>query len=421
VFALIDGNNFYASCERVFDLKLEGVPIVVLSNNDGCVIARSNEAKAFGIKMGAPYHEMKDLIINNGVKAFSSNYTLYGDMSSRMMETLSDFSPEVEVYSIDECFLGLNGFHRYDLTDYGQRIRQTVKQHIGIPCCVGMGPTKTLAKIANRLAKKVPENKGVFVIRDDLTRDFALRQIEIEDVWGIGRQYQRKLEALGIKTAYDLSRMAPEWGRLNLGGVVGMRLIHELNGVSCIDLEMITEPKKNISATRAFGKVVTEEKDISEALSYHVARAAEKLRAQGSVAKIISFFFHSNPFSKVYPYFKRYRSYELPVATSDTRLLNAPVQAILRKTFMPGVRYHKCGVYLQELYPAGTVQKDLFDPADSPKAVALMNTVDELNKRFGRNTAHFASTGFTKSWITQANLKSPCYTTRWSDLATAKL
>lgn len=397
------------------------MPIVVLSNNDGCVIARSNEAKAFGIKMGAPYHEMKDLIVNNGVKAFSSNYTLYGDMSSRMMETISSFSPDVEVYSIDECFLGMNGFSHFDLNEYGQTIRQTVRQHTGIPCCVGMGLTKTLAKIANRLAKKVPQNKGVFVINDDLTRDYALRNILIDDIWGIGRQYHKKLEAFGLKTAYDLSRMAPEWGRLNLGGVVGMRLIHELNGLSCIDLEMINEPKKNISATRAFGKVVTDQKDISEALSFHVARAAEKLRAQNSVAKIISFFFHSNPFSKVYPYFKRYRSYELPVATNDTRLLNAPVQAILKRTFMPGIRYHKCGVFLQELYPAETVQADLFAPSDSPKAIALMNTVDQLNKRFGRNTTHFASTGFAKSWITQANLKSPCYTTRWSDLATAKL
>ena len=418
---MIDGNNFYASCERVFNPKLEGIPIVVLSNNDGCVIARSNEAKAFGIKMGAPYHEMKPLITRHGVKAFSSNYTLYGDMSDRMMETLSQFSPDLEVYSIDECFLGMNGFSNFDLTSYGQTIRQTVKQHTGIPCCVGMGPTKTLAKIANRLAKKVPENKGVFIIHDETTRIHALQRIAIDDIWGVGGQYQKKLAAFGLQTAYDLSCMAPEWGRMNLGGVVGMRLIRELNGLSCIDLAIIQEPKQNISATRSFGKVVTEEKDISEALSYHIARAAEKLRAQGSVAKIVSMFFHSNPFSKAESLFRVYRSHELPVATSDTRKLDAPVQALLRKTFKSGIRYQKCGVFLQELYPAASVQEDLFAPTDTESSGKLLSTVDQLNKRFGRNTMHFASTGFSKSWITQANLKSPCYTTSWSDLATSKL
>lgn len=421
MFALIDGNNFYASCERVFNPKLENVPIVILSNNDGCVIARSNEAKAFGIKMGAPYHEMKSLIVNNGVKAFSSNYTLYGDMSARMMETLSDFSADVEVYSIDECFLGMNGFEHYDLTAYGQTIRQTVKQHTGIPCCVGIAPTKTLAKIANRLAKKVSLNQGVFVIQDEASRLHALKNIAIDDIWGIGRQYQKKLEEYGLKNAFELSRMSPEWGKMNLGGVVGMRLIHELNGLSCIDLEMIQEPKKNIAATRAFGKIVTEEKDISEALAFHIAHAAEKLRKQDSVAKIITFFFHSNPFSKSYPFFRVYRSIELPVASSDTRKLNEPVQAMLKKTFRPGIRYHKTGVLLQELLPAHTLQNDLFVKPDSEDTRKLMHTIDLLNKRYGRNTMQFASTGFTKSWMTQANLKSQCYTTKWNELLTARL
>lgn len=255
VFALIDGNNFYASCERVFNPKLQNVPIIVLSNNDQCVIARSNEAKAFGIKMGAPFHEMKHLVEKCGVRAFSSNYTLYGDMSARMMQTLSEFSPDTEVYSIDECFLGMEGFYHFDMIEYGQTIRETVRRNVGIPCSVGIALTKTLAKVANRFAKKNLEHNGVMVIAEDNVRKAVLRNTEIDDVWGIGRQYGQKLKALGLTNALQLSEMSPAWGKANLGGVVGERIIHELNGLSCIDLEMIQDPKKNIAATRAFGKV----------------------------------------------------------------------------------------------------------------------------------------------------------------------
>ncbi|MFD0750630.1 Y-family DNA polymerase [Mucilaginibacter calamicampi] len=420
VFALIDGNNFYASCERVFNPSLNNVPIVVLSNNDGCVIARSNEAKSFGIKMGAPYHEMKQLIIDNGVKAFSSNYTLYGDMSARMMETLSSFSPDIEVYSIDECFLGLKGFSNFELTSYGQTIRQTVKQHIGIPCCIGIAPTKTLAKVANRYAKKNPETQGVMLLVDEDIRMFVLQRTEVEDIWGIGRQYREKLKAKNINTAYQLSKMPQDWAKTHLGGVVGERLVLELNGYSCIDLETIQEPKKNIAATRAFGKVVTEERDISEALSYHISRATEKLRDQKSVAKIVTFFFHSNPFSKVYPFFKVWRSIELPTASSDPCKFNNAVQAMLKKCFKQGVRYHKCGVILQEINPALNVQSDLFSNLDTDKSKSLLATVDKLNKRFGRGVMKFASSGMEKSWMTQANLISGHYTTNWQDLLKVK-
>jgi len=420
VFALIDGNNFYASCERVFNPKLENVPIVILSNNDGCIIARSNEAKALGIKMGAPYYEMKDLILKNGVKAFSSNYTLYGDMSDRMMTTLSQFSPDVEVYSIDECFLGMEGFNNFNLTDFSQIMRQTVRQHTGIPCCVGIAPTKTLAKIANRLAKKVPSNNGVFVIQDEATRLHALENIMIDDIWGIGRKYFKKLEAFGLQNALQLSRMSPEWAKAHLGGIVGTRLIHELNGLSCIDLEMVADPKKNIAATRAFGKVVTNEKDISEALSFHISRAAEKLRKQNSVAKIVTFFFHSNPFSKVYPFIRISKSIVLPIPTSDTRKLNDPVQAMFKKLFQNGVRYHKAGVMLQELTSASAVQSDLFYQSDNEQSTALMSVVDKLNTQYGRGTMQLGSSGLTRSWMTQANRKSPSYTTNWKQLLVVK-
>lgn len=295
---MIDGNNFYASCERVFNPKLEGLPVVVLSNNDGCIIARSNEAKVLGIKMGAPFYEMKALMHKHNIKAFSSNYTLYGDMSARMMEILGGFSPSVEVYSIDECFLGFHGFQQFDLLDYAQTIRRTVKQYIGIPCSIGIAPTKTLAKVANKLAKKKPDRQGVYLIQDEASRLQALQEIPIDDIWGVGRQYQNKLAQHGVKTGWELSKIPLHWAKAHLGGVVGMRLIQELNGKPCIDLETVQEAKKNIATTRAFGKIVTEEKDIAEALSFHVSRAAEKLRAQSSVASNISFFFHSNPFSK---------------------------------------------------------------------------------------------------------------------------
>jgi DNA polymerase V len=420
VFALVDGNNFYASCERVFNPRLESVPIVILSNNDGCIIARSNEAKVLGIKMGVPFHEMKKLIVDNGVKAFSSNYTLYGDMSARFMTTLSEFSPDVEVYSIDECFLELKGFGNFNLWDHGQVMRKTVYQHTGIPCCVGIGPTKTLAKIANRLAKKAPSYNGVFVIDDVESRHYALSHVSTDDIWGIGRQYQKKLEAVGITNALELSRMPREWAKGHLGGIVGERIIQELNGISCIDLEMIPDSKKCISATRAFGKIVTEQTDISEALSFHISRATEKLRSQRSAAKIISFFYHSNPFSNVYPYFRVARSIELPIASNDPRCFNLPVQALLKKTFRKGIRYHKAGVILQEICPAESVPLDFFIKGDTTKTKALLATIDVLNKRYGRGTLQLASSGMGKSWTTQANLKSPNYSTNWKDLLQVK-
>jgi DNA polymerase V len=420
VFALIDGNNFYASCERVFNPRLQTVPIIVLSNNDGCIIARSNEAKAVGIKMGAPFHEMKALVEKHGVRAFSSNYTLYGDMSARMMQTLSEFSPDTEVYSIDECFLGMDGFQHFNLVEYGQTIRETVKRNVGIPCSVGIAPTKTLAKVANRFAKRNLKLNGVMVISEDQTRRLVLENTEIGDVWGIGRQYGQKLKQLGLSNAFQLSTMSPAWGKANLSGVVGERLIHELNGVSCINLEMVQDPKKNIAATRAFGKVVTEKKEIGEALSFHISRAAEKLRAQNSVANIVTFFLHSNPFNKSFPFVQIYNSIKLPVATSDTRKFNDPVQTMLTKLFRPNVRYHKCGVMLQGIMNASQIQTDFFHEPDSDKAIQLMKSLDMINHRFGRGTLNLGSTGFGSSWKTQANRKSAHFTTDWNELLIVK-
>ena len=420
MFALIDGNNFYASCERVFNPKLEGKPIVVLSNNDGCVVARSSEAKALGIPMGVPVHEVKSIISKNDVKVFSSNYTLYGDMSARMMQTLGEFSPGMEIYSVDECFLGLMGFDGFNLYDYGQLIKNTVKQNVGIPCGVGMGVTKTLAKIANGIAKKCPEHKGVFVIDSPEKRIATLKIIGVDDIWGVGRQYQAKLMAVGIKTAYDLSLVRKDWAQKNLGGVVGIRLIHELNGLSCLPLELMREPKKNIASTRAFGRIVTSKDDLAEALSCYTARGAQKLRAEGSIAKQISYFIHSNPFSKTYPYFSAGEAITLPVATSDTSKLTSVVLKSLEKKYRPGIRYHKAGIMLSFLRPEDSVQDDLFSHGDTERSKAVMETLDNLNRRFGRGTVALGSRGFSNDWGTKVNSRSPHYTTSWADLMTVK-
>jgi DNA polymerase V len=254
------------------------------------------------------------------------------------------------------------------------------------------------------------------IITDDVTRRLILAKTEIDDIWGIGRQYGQKLKTFGLTNAFQLSTMSPSWGKANLGGVVGERLIHELNGLSCIDLEMVQDPKKNIAATRAFGKVVTEEKDISEALSFHVSRAAEKLRVQNSLANIVTFFFHSNPFSKSFPFFQVYHSIKLPIATSDTRKFNEPVQKMLAKLFRPNIRYHKCGIMLQGITEASRLQSDLFNKPDSEKAITLMNTLDGINHRFGRETLKLGSSGINPEWKAQAKMKSAHFTTDWGDL-----
>lgn len=416
MFALIDGNNFYASCERVFNPMLEGKPIVVLSNNDGCVVARSSEAKALGIPMGIPVHEVKSIISKYDVDVFSSNYTLYGDMSARMMQTLAEFSPEIEIYSIDECFLGLSGFDRFDLAEYGLMIRNTVKQNVGIPCGVGMGITKTLAKIANKVAKKYSQYGGVFIIDSPEKRIEVLKTTGVDEIWGIGDKFEAKLRAVGIQTAYDLSIVGKDWAQRNLGGIVGVRLIHELNGLSCLPLELIQEPKKNIAATRAFGKVVTSKDELAEALSVYIARGAAKLRLEGSVAKQISYFIHSNPFSKTYPYFSAGESITLPVATSDTVRLTGVVLKSLEKKYRSGIRYHKAGIMLSFLRLEGSVQGDLFCYGDTERTKALMQTIDNLNNRYGRDTLVLGSAGFKRNWGTRINNRSPQYTTSWTDL-----
>ena len=308
----------------------------------------------------------------------------------------------------------------WDLQKYGLDIRSTVLQNVGIPCGVGIAPTKTLAKIANHIAKKFPALGGVHVIDSEEMRIKTLKRTKVGSIWGVGFQYEKKLESLGIKTAYDLSLKQPEWARKILGGVVGVRLINELNGVSCLPLELIHEPRENINATRSFNKPVSNMQELAEALSSHVARAAEKLRQDKSAARIISPFMHSNPHKLDQPWVSIHRTIKLSVATSDTRKLTTAVMQALPKMFKPDVAYIKCGIMLSGLCPAKDVQPDLLLPMDDAKSVSLMKTMDRLNLNYGQNTVFVARAGIKKEWEMKRGFKSPNYTTKWAELLTVK-
>ncbi|MFO7667562.1 MAG: Y-family DNA polymerase, partial [Desulfobacterales bacterium] len=319
VFALADCNNFYVSCERVFNPKLERKPVVVLSNNDGCVVSRSNEAKALGIKMGAPVFELSDIIKRHGVKIFSSNYALYGDMSQRVMETISGFAEDVEIYSIDEAFLDLSGFSHENLTDYGSRIRTAVKKWTGIPVSIGIAETKTLAKIANKIAKKSPETKGVLDLTISSAKEIALAATKVSDIWGIGGSYSAFIEKTGIKTALQL-RDADSYltNRIKRKmGVWGTRIIEELKGIPCYSVETCPQPKKGITVSRTFKHPIESLYELKEALATYVSTGAEKLRKENAATSSISVFLHTSRFKKE-DFYYRIKTIDLPVATMDT-------------------------------------------------------------------------------------------------------
>lgn len=412
----MDGNNFYVSCERVFDPTLENRPVVVLSNNDGCIVARSNEAKDLGLKMGEPYFQVKPLLEQHGVRAFSSNYALYGDMSSRMMDILSTFTDEIEIYSVDECFLGLKGFENWDLLDYGRNIRQTVLDYIGIPTCVGMAPTKTLSKLANHLAKKQARKDrtacGVLLLDTETKWREALKQVAVEDVWGIGRQYAQKLHSFRITSAFDLARVRPAWAKKHLGGVVGERIIAELNGISCLQLELAPQAKQSTAVTRSFGKTVTELGELSEAVSTYASRASEKLRSEGSIAAIITVFIQSNRF-KQSPYTGTI-TITLPSASSDARVLAHYDIEGLKKIYKPGIDYKKAGVILNGLISEKARQANLFE--ERPSNSKLTEAVDRINARFGKGTVFLASNGTTQAWQMLSTMQSKRYTTRLKEI-----
>jgi DNA polymerase V len=412
--ALVDCNNFYVSCERVFQPELRGRPVVVLSNNDGCVIARSNEAKALGIAMGAPWHLHRDRFAAVGVIVRSSNYTLYGDMSSRVMSVLSQFTPDLEIYSIDEAFLGMAGFGAR-LEAQARALRAAVFQWTGIPVSIGIAPTKTLAKVANHAAKKDEKHGGALLLLDEAAQDVALAKIELTDLWGVAGRLAARLAAIGINTPLDLKRGDPRLIRERLG-VVTMRLALELRGVPCLGLEREIPDRKSIMASRSFGRPVTALSEMREAVASYTARAAEKLRRQRLATAHLMVFVETNRFRPDDAQHCAARPVRLPVATSDTGKLIAAALAGLPTIWRDGYRYKKAGVVLLDLHPAAAVQEGLFDNADSPRRIALMRTIDKLNLRFGRDTVTFAATGRRRPWKLRRELLSPCYTTAWDEL-----
>ena len=414
IFALVDCNNFYASCERVFSPRLEGKPIVVLSNNDGCVVARSNEAKALGIGMGAPEFQIRPLLRAHRVQVFSSNYTLYGDMSQRVMETLEQFCPDLEVYSIDEAFLSLVGFERSNLTEYGRQIRRTVKQWTGIPVSVGIAETKTLAKIANRVAKRTPDTGGVCDLLACSDRDALLGRIVVEDVWGIGRNHAHMLKQHGITNALQLRGVDDQWIRKRMG-IVGLRLVMELRGVSCLDLEQCPPPKQSLTCSRAFGTLINTLAEMEEAVSVYTSRVAEKLRRGRLAATVLTVCLTTNEF-KEGPQYSNALTLHLPVVTDSTsELIGCALQGI-RTIYRDGYLYKKAGVILTGLVPANQTQADLFDVQDRGKSRRLMSALDAVNDRWGTGTLQYASSGITKAWKTQFHRRSQAYTTDWDEL-----
>ena len=418
VFALVDCSNFYASCERVFNPKLEGQPIVVLSNNDGCVVARSNEVKALSIGMGVPEFQIRPLLRAHRVQVLSSNYTLYGDMSQRVMETLEQFCPESEIYSIDEAFLSLSGFTARNLTDYGHTMRSTVKQWTGIPVSVGIAETKTLAKIANRIAKRTPDTGGVFDLLACSDRDALLGRMAVQEVWGIGPNYTRFLRQHGITTAVQLQQVNDQWIRKHLG-IVGLRLVMELRGVSCLDLEQCPSPKQSLTCSRAFGQSISTLTEMEEAVSSYALRVAEKLRGERLAATVLTVLLTTNEF-KDGPQYSNALTIKLPVATDNTHeLIRSALQGI-RSIYRNGYQYKKAGVMLTGLVPVSQVQADLFEHHDRVRSTRLMSALDAVNERWGTGALQYASSGITKKWKTQFHRRSPAYTTQWDELPVVK-
>jgi DNA polymerase V len=416
--ALIDVNNFYVSCERVFNPKLAGKPVVVLSNNDGCAVARSNEVKALGVAMGTPWFKLKDLVKQHGIIGLSSNYALYADMSNRVMSILHAFSPNQEVYSIDESFLDLSGFGSRDLIQYGQQMRKRILKWTGLPVSVGIASTKTLSKLANHCAKKRPAFNGVcnFNTMPDLELDALLAQLDVGEIWGIGRKLAPQLQALGFKSALDLKRANPQRIRQQFS-VVMEKTIRELNGTVCIELEEISPPKQQIISSRSFGYAVRDYNSLAESITLYVCSAAEKLRRQHCLSGSVYIYIRTSQFKTNDPFYSNGMTIPLTYPTHDSRqLVNAALWG-LKKIYKPNYNYAKAGVMLGEIVSKLRVQTDLFGQSEaSPKSEALMAAMDNINRKMGKASIKLASEGFKRPWRMKQGNRSPSYTTRWEDL-----
>ncbi|PWC48142.1 hypothetical protein TSA6c_17050 [Azospirillum sp. TSA6c] len=422
--ALVDCNNFYVSCERVFRPDLEGVPVGVLSNNDGCFVARSAELKALGVTMGQPLFEVRDLVRRHNVRVLSSNYALYGDLSARVTDCLRGFTPALENYSIDESFLDLNGFDGRDLVAYGGEIRTTVRRWTGIPTCVGIASSKTLAKLANFGAKKALLNdSGVCDLSNHEAREHVLHTVPVEEVWGIGRRSAEKLSMLGVKTAADLRDLDPRLAR-QLLTVTGERLVYELRGIACMPLDLAPAPLKGTAVTRSFGEPVTEWEAMRQAVAAYATRAAEKLRGQGAcglAAESIQVFMHTSPFRAPFragPAYSNAAVVELQPATNDTFALITAAVVGARRIWCDGFAFSKAGVILSGLVPVERVQPDLLQATDRARGARLMAALDAVNARMGRETLKPAATGLSAGagWRLKQEARSPRYTTQFDDV-----
>ena len=416
VFALVDCNNFYASCEKLFRPDLKDTPVVVLSNNDGCVVARSREAKLLGIKMGVPVFQIKSEMLRHGILAFSSNYALYTDLSSRVMRTLEEMAPRVEVYSIDEAFLDLTGIESVlSLVEFGQQVRERIGHWIGITVCVGIAPTKTLAKLANHAAKKYPATQGVVDLTNPDRQRRLLALVPVDDVWGVGKRLSKRLNALGITTALDLANASPRAIRDQFS-VVLERTVRELNGESCIELEEIPPTKKQIVCSRSFGVKVTQFELLREAVCEYATRATEKLRKEQQQAKVMTVFIRTSPFKDNEPQYSNSTSGELLIPSCDTRDFIELANHLLKRIWKDGFRYAKAGVMLSDFYDPGMFQPGLFDDVSTrSNSQQLMSVLDTINQS-GAGKVFFAGQGTKKDWSMKREHLSPAYTTRWDQL-----
>jgi len=417
IFALVDCNNFYASCEKLFRPDLANTPVVVLSNNDGCVVARSKEAKKLGVKMGVPVFQVRELMQKHGILAFSSNYALYADMSQRVMSTLEGLAPRVEVYSIDEAFLDLTGVqYSQSLTEFGLTVRQVIQKWIGITVCVGIGPSKTLAKLANHAAKTWHKTGGVVDLTSIDRQRKLLALLPVNEVWGIGGKLTKRLQLLGIDTALQLADADPKFIRQNFSVVVE-RTVRELNGESCMALEEMAPTKKQVISSRAFGERITDKQQMQEAISEYISRACKKLRTEQQEAKHLTVFLRTSPFSDKDAPYNASKSIELDKPSSDTRIFLNKAMQLLDGLWVNGYRYAKAGVMLADFYDPGVYQPGLFDePLVQRKSdQKLMQLMDNLNTKHAK-TIWFASQGTKQDWSMKRELLSPAYTTNWCEL-----
>lgn len=415
MIGLLDCNNFFVSCERVFRPDLAIRPVVVLSNNDGCVVSRSQEAKALGIKMGVPFFQVQEMVRKDGLVAFSSNYTLYGDMSGRVVSTVKRFVPHIEIYSIDECFLYFEGFEgKYDLAEYGRLLISTIGQNTKIPVSLGIAPTKTLAKMASKFAKQHKGFKGVCLINTEEKRIKALRLFPIGDVWGIGRRYERTLQYHGIRTAYDFIQKPENWVRrvMKVGGV---RTWKELQGIACITEEK-PQKKKSICTSRSFGEKISDYPTLSEAVSNFAVACARKLRKEKTAAGQVEVFILTSPFSGEGNIYQNSKTATLPAASNHSNEIITSALSALKDIYRSGYHYHKAGVIVSDIVPENEIQGNLFSTTDHARLRKLFQVVDKINRKQGKNTLKLAAQGYNKKWALKNKYLSRQYTTNWDEL-----